>query len=117
MTFDDAVSIAGKHPDKFCEEFLKWLPDNQHVWDAFVYEVSRVRKRGFKHYSARTIIHFLRHHTSVSEAPDDGWKINNNHSPYMARLYDLCFPQHAGLWSYRDTPKARRFIAFEPEGA
>lgn len=107
MKFDRTLSIANENSDLLCKEFLKWLPENEHVWSAFLLEVWRVRQRGFTRYSARTIVHFLRHHTNVTEN-SSAWKINNNHSPYMARLYDLCFPELAGLWSYRETPKARR---------
>lgn len=110
MNFEDVLSIANTNSQALCKEFLHWLPHNQHVWDAFVREANRVRNRGFTHYSARTIVHFLRHHTNVTERVS-AWKINNNHSPYMARLFDLCFPQYAGMWSYRDTPKAHRRAA------
>lgn len=101
------VEIAEAHKELLCEEFLEWLPDNIHIWDAFVDEAIKVYRRGFRHYSARTIVHFLRHHTASREAGGE-WKINNNHSPYLARLFDVMFPEYVGLWSYRETPKVKR---------
>ena len=101
--------MALRHHEKFADEFLEWLPVNLHVWDAFVDEAKKIINRGFKHYSARTIICVMRHHSAVAEK-DGEYKINNNHSPYFARLFDLMYPQHAGLWEYRETKKKRQKI-------
>ena len=95
-----------EHAELFPEEFFDWLPDNLHIWNAFVAEAQKVRARGFQKYSARTIVHFLRHHTAVAEASGAGWKVNNNHSPYLARLFDLRYPSMAGMWEYRTVMKA-----------
>lgn len=95
-----------KHSAQFSVEFIGWFPDNLHVWDAFVREAMTVRRRGFKHYSARTIIHSLRHHSAIHEVGGP-WKINDHHSPYLARLFDLCFPECAGMWEYRITKKVK----------
>jgi hypothetical protein len=97
-----ATAMAMRHPGKFTDDFLAWLPANLHVYDAFEREAQRVYVRGFKHYSARTIVHVLRHHSALAEV-GDGWKLNNNHSPYLARLFDLLNPAMAGLWEYRAT--------------
>lgn len=91
----------------FPKDFIDWIPHNWHVYDAFVGEAFNVIDLGFKHYSSRTIIHFLRHHSAVRE--QSGWKLNNDHSPYLARLFDLQFPHLTGLWEYRDTPKTRSY--------
>ena len=40
------------HKDKFCDEFVSWLPDNQHVWEAFTDEAIKIQQKGYKHYSA-----------------------------------------------------------------
>lgn len=99
------LHIAQKHREQFPENFLDWLRDNQHIWIAFVSETSKVINAGFKHYSARTIIHVLRHHSALAEK-DSEWKINNNISPYLARLFALCYPQHKDLFEYRTTKKS-----------
>jgi len=104
---DYVLDILDEHASLFSGEFMDWLPDNLHVWDAFCQEAFAVRQAGYTHYSARTIIHFLRHHSAVAEKNGE-WKINNNHSPYLARLFDLRFPHAAGLWQYRETKKVLR---------
>lgn len=99
--------VLNTHRDQFSKEFLDWFPDNQHIWIAFVSETSKVINAGFRHYSARTIIHVLRHHSAISERGSE-WKINNNISPYLARLFALVYPQHKDLFEYRSTPRARK---------
>lgn len=101
------LKIAQENEELFSIEFMKWLPDNLHVWEAFCDQTFAVRKRGFKHYSARTIVHFLRHHSAVVEKSGQ-WKINNNFSPYLARLFDKRFPELVGLWEYRETKRAKK---------
>ena len=101
---DSIINLAKANADKFPQDFLDWLADNLHVWDAFVREGQHVIRRGFKHYSAYTIVEFLRHHTAVSEAGST-WKINNNHRPYLARLFEIKYPEHAGLFEMRVTTK------------
>lgn len=101
------VKVMMDSKEKFTTEFMDWLPDNLHVWDAFVEETMKIRRRGYKHYSARTIVHVLRHHSAISETSRE-WKINNNHSPYLARLFDLMFPHYVGMWEYRETKKVSK---------
>jgi hypothetical protein len=105
------AEVIKTHKDNFSSEFIDWLPENEHVWEAFTDEVFKVQQKGFKHYSARTIVHVLRHHSAVSEKSSNEWKkmwkINNNHSPYLARLFDLVYPHRAGLFEYRTTQKGK----------
>jgi hypothetical protein len=76
--------------------------------DAFASETIKVINRGFTHYSARTILHVIRHHRELTEKSDSGWKVNNNHSPYLGRLFEFVYPQHAGIFNHRATPAVRR---------
>lgn len=100
------TDIAHAHGNHLAADFLEWLPENIHVWDAFVAETFKVIRRGFKHYSSYTIVEFLRHHTAVSES-GAVYKINNNHRPYLPRLFEIVYPQHAGLFEYRTTTKEK----------
>ena len=97
------LSLIESSEDEFPEEFIDWLPNNLHVWNAFVSQAFKVIDRGFKHYSARTIIHVLRHHSMISETSESQWKINDHHSPWFARLFDLRYPAYKGLWEFRRT--------------
>jgi hypothetical protein len=94
----------------FTPDFMSWLPTNLHVYDAFEREALRVVANGIKHYSARTIVHVLRHHTAVAE-DTGGFKLDDHRSPYLARLFDLVHPEHAGLWEFRQTKAAESLPA------
>ena len=97
--------LIQENRDLFSDEFVSWLEKNEHVWDAFCNEAFKIHKRGFKHYSARTIIHVLRHHSAVTEN-GSVWKISDHSSPYLARLFDLRFPEMAGMWNMKTCKRA-----------
>lgn len=99
---EQLLELAEYYSDELGADFIDWLRDNFHVWQAFVQEAMRIHAKGFKHYSARTIIHVLRHHSALHEVGGE-WKINNNYSPYLARLFDIRYPQFAGMWEFRKT--------------
>ena len=94
------IDHAKEYPDLFSSSFISWLPDNLHIWNAFAAEALKVRARGYKHYSARTIIEHLRHHSALTESTGE-WKINNNNTTPLAHLFDLRYPENAGLFEYR----------------
>jgi hypothetical protein len=98
------LSVAQANADKFPDDFLEWLPDNLHIFRTFSAEAIKIKNRGYSHYSSYTIVEFMRHHTAITEKNGE-FKINNNHRPYLARLFDLFYPQHAGLFEYRITKK------------
>jgi hypothetical protein len=95
------LALARSLPGQFPPRFTAWLADNLQVWQAFQAEALKVVANGFQHYSARTILHFLRHHTALQEQGGEGWKLNNDHSPYLARLFHCVYPQHGELFELR----------------
>lgn len=92
--------MAQQHTDQFTPRFLAYLPDNLHVYEAFERETIRVVRRGYEHYSARTIIEVLRHNSALAERSGP-WKLNDWHTPYLARLFALLNPAHAELFEFR----------------
>jgi len=94
------VAVAQANADQFTEAFLNFLPENVHVYDAFEREARRVVARGFKHYSSKTIIEVLRHHSALQEA-GSAWKLNNDFTAYWSRLFGLMNPANAGLFEFR----------------
>ena len=87
---------------------MAYLPENLHVFAAFEREAMAVIKRGWKHYSARTIVEVLRHHTALQDNVESGWKLNNQNTPYLARLFALLHPDHADLFEFREAKAVRR---------
>lgn len=102
------LTVVQQNIDQFSSEFLAYLPDNLHVYEAFEREALAIVGRGIKHYSAHTIIHVLRHHSALAENSGDGWKINDHVSPYLARLFVLMYPQHIDLFEFRIAKSAAR---------
>lgn len=80
-------------------DFDAWLDENMHIYYAFEEEALNVIDAGFQHYSARTIVEFLRHHTAIKEK--GMWKINDHATPYLARLFAKKHPIHAHLFEFR----------------
>jgi hypothetical protein len=99
------IAIMRQNSGQFSDEFLEWLPVNLHIFTAFAQEVFKVIGRGYTHYSSRTIIEFLRHHTAVKEKSGT-WKINDHAVPYLARLFDLVYPEKKGIFEYRTAKKS-----------
>lgn len=97
---DPLDTLVREHADTFRPGFCLWLRDNMHVWRAFEREANRVWARGRRHYSARTLIEYLRHETALADAGGD-FKINGNNVPDLARLYRLVHPERAGLFETR----------------
>lgn len=83
-------------------QFAEWHEANPHVWLLFVRFTREAILSGRKHYSARDIIHRIRWHTNVELRSTDEFKINNNLSPYYARIFIACFPQHGRLFELRE---------------
>lgn len=100
------IEIANENASHLSQEFLEWLPNNLHVWEAFQHEAFRVIARGFRHYSSKTILEFLRHYTLTTEASGE-WKLNNNYTAYLSRLFGDVNPEHALFFNYRETKKPK----------
>jgi len=100
-------ALLAQHAARFRDDFPGWLADNFHIYARFVQETNKVRLRGRKHYSARTIIEFLRHESGLTEATGP-WKINGNYIPDMARLYVLQHPDAEGFFEMRVQYESKR---------
>lgn len=92
------LAAVNSNREMFSEEFIRFLPDNLHVYRAFEKEALLIHAKGRVHYSAYTIIQVLRHHSSLRENGGE-WKISNNHTPCLSRLFKLLNPQAANLFT------------------
>ena len=82
-------------------EFRNWIyqPDNRAIYKAFAYKARMMAERRNR-YSARAIIHAIRWETDLHET-DRTFKINNNWTPYLARLFMELNPQYEGFFEVR----------------
>lgn len=92
---------------KYRSDFADWLNANMHIWSAFCREANRVWDSGRRHWSARTIVEYLRHETALREAGGE-FKINGNYVPDLSRLYGETFPDRATFFEKRLPANARR---------
>jgi len=77
-----------------------WFAENNHIWKAFEEQALLIYQRGHRHYSARTIIEFLRHHSALKEASGE-WKINDHITPHLARRFMKEHPHLNGFFETR----------------
>lgn len=80
--------------------FATWLHDNWNIWLRFEFEAGKLRDRGRKHYSARTIGEYIRHSTALREKKPT-FKVNDHAWPDCARLYMEVHPGAAGFFDLR----------------
>lgn len=80
-----AHQIAALKEPGYLDDFAEWAHENAHIVQAFFSSADAVaRYRAY--YSARTISEVLRHESIVRDKGSE-WKINNNRTPDLARLY------------------------------
>lgn len=68
--------------------YEKWrkTAHGQIVYDAALSMATRLAVRGRKHYSIRAIIYVIRYNYDLTPSRDDnGWKVDNVFTPYLAR--------------------------------
>ena len=100
---DATIQLMLDHDDIFSDEFIEWVPNNTHIVDAFIHETFKIIRKGYTHYSGRTILEVLRHHSALAESGQ--WKLNNNHTPYLCRLFGLLNPKYSNIFEYRTVKK------------
>lgn len=101
MSLEIARAKVLLHPHQFRPDFYSWLTANYHVFEYFEKSAIKVWEHGFTHYSARTIVEVMRHRSNIREIGNGEWKLNDNKTPDMARLYMLLHPEHIGLFEFR----------------
>lgn len=107
---DPLTDIIRTNAGQFTTGFLEWLADNRKIWERFENEANKLWNRKIKHWSARTIIEFLRHETALFDT-DRTFKINNNIAPDLARLYRLRYPDRAEFFDTRCQAGSQRNAA------
>jgi len=95
------LDILDTNRGLFTDEFCEWIVEHIHIFSAFATQakyVKGVMRRD--HYSSRTIGEWLRHNSALREK-GDGWKLNNDMFPDLARLCMLAYPELNGLFETR----------------
>lgn len=90
-----------EYEEFFRADFLAWLAQNRDIYAAFERQAFALINAGRSHFSARTIVEELRHFSRYKEKADGGFKINNNRTPDMARVFVILHPAYWKFWEYR----------------
>ena len=112
-----ALTIIGRFPSQFREGFGGWLQQNVAIQRAFENEALAVIAAGRDHYSAYTIVEYLRHWTFLRDA-GFGFKVDQNWGSSMSRLFVHMHPQHLKLFRTKQERRCRLApLSFTPERA
>lgn len=86
--------------------FAAWLDENWEVFENFCAQADLMWEvYGRTHYSARTIVEYLRHWSATREVGGE-YKINDWWTPHMARLYIAIHPEREGFFELREKKAA-----------
>jgi hypothetical protein len=74
---------------------------NPRMWELFRTFTFAMIQRGFRHYSARAVLHRVRWETATPLEDGSEFKINNNWSPFYARKFHQLYPDYSGFFRCR----------------
>jgi len=83
----------------FETKWTKYHKENPQVWEKFKEFTLRTIEKGFTHYGSKGIFELIRWHTGTTG--NDGFKVNNNYTPFYVRLFERTYPQHKGFFRKR----------------
>lgn len=83
------------------KDFLEFHRKNPHVWELFKMYTNSAMKTGRQSYSAYAIFERIRWHQDIETEDKLGFKLNNNHRPYYARLFQAHYPKKAHFFNTR----------------
>lgn len=84
------------------EAFERFHAENPHIYRLFCHFADELLRRGREHYSARLICSRIVWHIDTTTV-GDGFKINDHHSPFYARLWLEEHPEHEGFFRTRES--------------
>jgi hypothetical protein len=95
----EAIATASGSDD-YSACFRPWLTDNWPIYLKFERLAFVAIRRGYEHYSSKTIVELLRWASDMKEKNSE-FKINNNRTPDLARLFEAMNQEHAGFFRSR----------------
>lgn len=96
-----ALLFVSTKPERFRDLFEDWLDDNIVIWFGFEREANKMWEQGRKHYSANTIVEYLRHYTLLADVEAE-FKVNDKWTSSLARLYACHYPERASMFEFRE---------------
>lgn len=99
---EDAVNDNTPPANKYEAQWREFHAKNPEVYDLIELYAFKAIAAGREHYGIQSILEMVRWHTAMRNGPDeDGFKVNNNHGAYYARLFHNSNPNYAGFFRTR----------------
>jgi hypothetical protein len=95
-----ALRIIKAAPNQFRVGFNEWLMANWHLYERFESEARTVAAHR-DHYSAYTIIEYLRHETFLRDLTSGDFKLNQAWSSSVSRLFAHLNPSLENFLEFR----------------
>lgn len=80
--------------------FEQYHQEHPEIWDQFKKTTLDAIKKGFKHYSSKSIFEIIRWHKG-GDIKKDGFKVNNNYTADYARMFSGAYPQYKDFFRTR----------------
>lgn len=99
-TKERALKIITAAPGQFRPKFYNWLMEN---WDLYKhFEREAISAADYRdHYSAHTIVEYMRHETMLREKGASEYKLNEAWSSSLARMFAHLNPRYEKLFEFR----------------
>lgn len=82
-------------------KFCAYHAQNPHIYQAFKTTTLKAIAKGYKNYGAKSIFEIIRWETAI--ASNDIFKVNNNYTPFYARMFEKEFPEHEDFFRKRNS--------------
>ncbi|MBM66092.1 MAG: hypothetical protein CMH55_07655 [Myxococcales bacterium] len=86
---------------RLLREFWAFHRANPQVYRLFCRFTREAIEAGRRHFGARMIYERIRWYTMIETRSADGFKLNDHHHPYYARLFMRDHPEYAGFFRTR----------------
>ena len=97
---EQQLDIFADMPEAQNIAFWQYHKKHPEVYTTFVKLTLQTIQKGFKRFSARGVFQVMRW-LRKGEIKDDGFKYNNNHTPYYVRMFERDYPTHVGFFEKR----------------
>ena len=81
-------------------DFVSYHARNPQIYEAFKRITLRAIAKGYNYWSAKGVFEIIRWETKV-QADEEDFKINNNYTPFYARMFCMDFPSHKEFFRKR----------------
>lgn len=106
-TVAEAKAIISANPECFRPGFAEWLTENVPIVRAIFTEAHQAWASGIRKAGINKLIEYLRWGTMLRDATSTQFKISDEWTSSIARLWAMAVPDKQSLFTYKDRVKDR----------